>query len=182
MTYASQLYITQGSSICASQKLIWLGLKKSRSDFFNPNKSAVLAYTSHIWDTSHILFKWPWEKEWVYKKNRWWLTKASSTLAILSLAIFREKGNSELFLKKAFFREKGNSELFQKWLFQRKGQFWIFLKKDIFQRKGQFWTFSKMAIFREKGNSWILKGNFFVSFFIFPSHPMINIEMSEPCI
>ena len=89
--------LTQASSTCASQKLIWLGLKKSRSDFFNPNKSAVLAYTSHIWDTSHILFKWPWEKEWVYKKNRWWLTKASSTLAILSLASFREKGNSKLF-------------------------------------------------------------------------------------
>ena len=49
---------TQASSTCASQKLIWLGLKKSRSDFFNPNKSAVLAYKSHIRDNSHILLKW----------------------------------------------------------------------------------------------------------------------------
>ena len=43
--------LTQASFTCASQKLIWLGLKKSRSDFFNPNKSAVLAYTSHIGET-----------------------------------------------------------------------------------------------------------------------------------
>ena len=69
MTCARKFYLhktvllTQASSTCASQKLIWIGLKKSRSDFFNPNKSAVLAYASHIRDTSHILLKWPFEKE-----------------------------------------------------------------------------------------------------------------------
>ena len=95
-TYTSQFYLhkpvllTQASSTCASQKLIWIGLKKSRSDFFNPNKSAVLAYTSHIWDTSHILFKWPWEKQWGYKKNRWWLVSPSIKLvAILNFSKYR---------------------------------------------------------------------------------------------
>ena len=128
MTYTSHFYWREPEA-----DLAWV--KKSRSDFFNPSKSAVLAYASHMW------LKWPWwnscwiEIEIRYKNYRWWTQAMFEELAILKFKL-----NIHIKCQDWIYKIKA---------FERKWQDWIFKNKAILRENGKI-EFLKIRIFFEK--------------------------------